>query len=123
VRAALGLVALALAGCATSLGSVGLLGRDAETVSVKMLVPGATGRSCRSSIVGLPLQAGDPTLDEALAQILGRDAEGNVVTEAEVVSDRLVTGVYNRRCVTVRGNLVRTLTTLNIPMPEHPGPH
>jgi hypothetical protein len=123
MRATLALAVLALAGCATSLGSIGVLARDDDALSVKMLVPGAVGRSCRSSVVGLPLSAGDPTVDEALGQILARDAEGNVVTEAEVVSERLVTGVYNRRCVSVRGNLARMITTVTLPMPDHAGHH
>jgi len=40
---------------------------------------------------------------------------------AEVRWHRLVTGVYNRRCVEVRGDLARALSTITLPAP--PGHH
>jgi hypothetical protein len=115
--------ATALAGCSTSLGSVGALVPDAGGVGSKLLRPGVSGRSCRASIAGLPLAAGEPDLREAVAQVLALDAEANALANAEVRWDRLVTGVYNRRCVEVRGDLVRTVSTLTIPMTSRPGAH
>jgi hypothetical protein len=123
MRIALGLTLLALGGCATSLGSVGMVARDADVVSVKMLVPGAVGRSCRSSVIGVPLRAGTATVDEALAEVFARDGEGNVVTGLEIRSEHLVTGVYNRHCVTVRGDLARAISTVTLPMPAGHSAH
>ncbi len=111
----------ALTGCAGSLGTVGLLDPDAEDVGLKLLRPGAVGRSCRASVLGVPLAAGTPDLREALAGILALDAEGNVVANAEVRWRELVTGLYNRRCVEVRGDLARTVPTIRLPAPEHRG--
>jgi len=113
--------AAALAGCSASLGSVGVLVPDAE--GLKVLRPGVSGRSCRASIAGLPLGTGEPDLREAVAQVLALDAEANAVANAEVHWRRLVTGVYNRRCVEVRGDLARTVSTLTIPMPSGHGAH
>ncbi len=107
--------ATTLAGCSASLGKVGVLVPDAD--GLKLLRPGVSGHSCRASIAGLPLGTGEPDLREAVAQVLALDAEANAVANAEVRWRRLVTGVYNRRCVEVRGDLARTVSTLTIPMP------
>jgi hypothetical protein len=56
-----------------------------------------------------------PSLDEALRRILAVDAEGNVVVNAEVRWRRFVTGLYDRRCVEVRGDLARTVSTIHAP--------
>jgi hypothetical protein len=114
MRGALLGVACALAGCATSLGSVGTLAPQTPT-STKLLRPAAVGRSCRTSILGVLIDAGDPGLEEALGHILALDSEGDVVSNAEVVSEWLVTGIYNRRCVIVRGNLGRTISQIALP--------
>jgi len=113
------LAAAALVGCSASLGSVGILAPQAEGTGLKLLRPAVSGRSCRASLAGLPLAAGEPDLREALAQVLALDAEANVVANAEVRWRRLVTGVYNRRCVEVRGDLARTVPTVTIPMGQH----
>jgi hypothetical protein len=107
----------AVAGCATSLGSFGVVQPDADAVGLKLLRPGVVGRSCRASVLGIPLRAGAPDVREALAAILALDAEGNVVANAEVRSERLLTGVYNRRCVELRGDLARTVSTIVVPAP------
>ena len=123
IRLATLAAAAALAGCSASLGSVGVLAPDAAGLGLKLLRPGVSGRSCRTSIAGLPLGAGEPELREAVAQALALDAEANLVANAEVRWRRLVTGLYNRRCVEVRGDLARTISTLTIPMPPGHGAH
>jgi len=115
-RRALAITTL-LAGCAASLGPAALIGTDAELVGVKLVRPGLQGRSCRVSVLGVPFRAGAPALSEAVAQILAADPEGNVVTRAEVTWSELVTGIYNRRCVEVRGDLARMVSTLRLPAP------
>jgi hypothetical protein len=38
--------------------------------------------------------------------------------------ERIVTGVYNRRCVEVQGDLARSVTTVRLPAPpSHHGHH
>jgi hypothetical protein len=120
-RVAVVALGVALSGCATSLGTIGVAVPDAEPMGLKMLRPAATGRSCRASVLGLPLADGEPRLQDALGEILALDAEGNVVVNAEVRWRRVVTGIYNRRCVEVQGDLARTLSTVTLPMP--PGHH
>ena len=104
-------------GCASSLGTLGVVHPDAEDVGLKLLRPGVGATSCRSSVLGVPLRAGEPDVREALATILALDREGDVVANARISWRRLVTGVYNRRCVEIRGDLARTVTTVRLPMP------
>jgi len=120
-RLALAALCLVLSGCATSLGTVGVAVPNAEAMGFKMLRPAAIGRSCRATVLGLPLADGEPRLQEALGDILALDAEGNMVVNAEVRWRRLVTGVYNRRCVEIQGDLARSLSTITLPAP--PGHH
>ena len=125
IRAGPLLAAIGLSGCAASLGTVGLVRLDADEVGLKLLRPGVTGHSCRVSLLGVPLTAGAPDLREAIAEILALDREGNVVANAEVRWERLVTGIYNRRCLEVHGDLARTVSIIRLPAPPaHPGhPH
>jgi hypothetical protein len=121
-RLAVLVVAVALAGCARSLGTVGVIRAESDTFDVKLLRPGASGRSCRASVLGIPLSAPGPTVREALDRILALDAEGDVVVNTEVRSEEWITGLYNRRCIEVRGDLARAIPTVVLPMPpEHHG--
>jgi hypothetical protein len=112
------LCVVALTGCTTRLGSAPLLGPGAGAVGTKLLRPGARGRSCRTTILGLPLGSGSGTLDEAVAALLAQDAEGDVVTDAVLEEEQVTTGVVNRRCLVVRGDLGRRTTTVTLPTGE-----
>ena len=111
------LPALALAGCATSLGALGVMRPEREPIDVKLLRPGVTGRSCSTSIVGIRMSGNEATVREALEQIMALDSEGDVVVDADVTLERFVTGLYNRRCITVRGDLARMIPTITLPAP------
>jgi hypothetical protein len=112
------LPALALVGCTTSLGALGVMRPEREPIDVKLLRPGVTGRSCSTSIVGVRVSGNEPTVREALDQIMALDSEGNVVVDADVTLERFVTGLYNRRCIAVRGDLARMIPTLTLQAPE-----
>jgi hypothetical protein len=116
-RIAAVLPALALAGCTTSLGALGVMRPEREPIDVKLLRPGVTGRSCSTSIVGIRVSGNVPTVREALDQIMALDAESDVVVDADVSLERFVTGLYDRRCITVRGDLARMIPTLTLPAP------
>jgi hypothetical protein len=115
------LFAVTLVGCTTSLGRVGAIAPSPEHVGTKMLRPGVVGRSCAADVFGIPIRGDERLLDRAVAQILDLDAEGNVVVNADVSSSAVVTGIYNRRCIKVRGDLARTISTVTLPAP--PGHH
>lgn len=105
----------ALAGCTTQLGSAPLLARDAGLVGTKLLRPGTSGRSCCTTVLGIPVAGGAGTLDEALARVLAQDVEGNVVTEVVMHEERITTGLVNWRCLIVRGDLGRSIPTITVP--------
>ena len=104
-----------LSGCTVSLGRTGLIADDADVVPMKLLRPGVVGRSCRASVLGVPFRAGPPTVAEALAEMLAKDTEGNVVTHAEMTWSEVVTGVYNRRCLEMRGDVARAVPLIRLP--------
>lgn len=108
-----------LVGCMTSETRVGLMSARAELIGVKVLRPGILGRSCRASVLGLPLEAGSPSLVEALERMHAQDSEGDVVTDAQLRWSYVRTGIYNRSCVEVRGDLGRAVTTVLLPVPGH----
>ena len=115
---------LLLAGCATRLATLPFVARDAELVGVKLLTPRAEGRVCRVSVLGLTAAPDTPILDEVLAQVFALDPEGNVLTHVELLEERLVTGLYNRRCLRVRGDIGRKVLSVILPTPtEHSTGH
>src|SRR5207237_10061598 len=106
-----------------SLGTLGVVQPDPEQVGLKLLRPDVLGSSCRSSVVGVPLSAGDPDVSEALAAILRLDAEGNRVANVRLSCRSPVTGLHNRRAIEVRGDLARTVSTIRLLAPEAHGAH
>lgn len=123
-KLAVSMALLGLSGCATELGHVAFLGAEAAAPATKLLRPAVEGRSCRASLLGLSATAGEPSAGEALARILDLDREGDAVTNVDLRWEHVATGLYDRRCVVVRGDLVRTISTVTLPMPEghHPRP-
>ena len=109
---------LGVTGCAVPLGTIEVAGRDLDAVGTMMLHPDLTGKSCRASLFGLGAE-GSPEIGEALADILAVDREGNLVAHVKIERRELWTGVYNRRCIVVHGDLVRVIPTVTIPVPGH----
>jgi hypothetical protein len=108
-----------LIGCSSAKSHIGLLSPAADVVGVQMLRPGATGRSCRSAVLGISQQDGEPTIDEAIGRILALDREGDVLTNVDVSWHQFVTGVYNRSCVEVHADLGRAIATMVVPGGMH----
>ena len=84
------------------------------------LQPDVEASSCRRWILGIPIgdsQADDP-IAPLVADLLARDPEATLLSEADVRWDHLALGVYERQCVVVRGVLGRTMRTIIIPSGE-----
>jgi hypothetical protein len=114
-------VVFALSGCTSSLGRMGILAPDATRVGVKLLRPGVSARSCGTTLLGVPLGSSEPALAAALGKLMELDSEGSAVVAVEVTTEDFLTGIYNRRCVAVHGDLVRVVTTVVLPSaPGHP---
>lgn len=124
-RAAPVLAALALAGCATTHGRLGVMSFDPELVATKLLRPRTVGRSCATWLLGIPIGAGSGTLEEAGRNILALDPEGTLVRDLEITRTTMTALVVTRRCVEIRGDLAREIRTLVVPVPggheEHEG--
>jgi len=111
-------VLVGVVGCVTSHGTVGVIGPSADVVGTKLLKPGVVGRSCRTRVFGVARGGDRPQLTQALGKILAEDEEGDIVLNADVRTSVLVTGVYNRHCLEVQGDLGRTVPTIAVPGPS-----
>lgn len=108
-------VGIVLSGCCTvPLGELGFVSRDSEPVGTKLLHPGTVARSCQTSILGVPIGP-RMSMENALAQILAVDPEGNAITDMHLTWHGVHAALYNRDCLEVRGNLVRTISTVTLP--------
>ena len=109
---------LLVAACTTSVGTFPRIGLLSPADGHKMLRPNESVTECRAE--GPAATAGDGIDDlaqEALRRLLALDDEANAVINARVESTWWSIGVYGRRCVTLRGDLVRSTTTVLLPMP------
>lgn len=102
-----------LAGCMTTHSDIGAIRAGIDTVGVKMLRPGARVRHCRFSVLGIPLAGADTT--SLVADLLKLDAEADVVTKARVTTESVTTGVFNRICVELVGDLAREVSVVRLP--------
>jgi len=122
-RARLGALALVLAlalggGCGTVRGHIPEVARHDEKAGYKLLRPGAKAHVCDGSFVGLSSDRHD-LVAEAIERLLATDDEATTILHAEIESTFTSFGVYSRRCVTLRGDVVRAATTVLLPM-AHP---
>jgi hypothetical protein len=80
-----------------------------------MLAPGQSTTACHTEWAfwgaDVDLIAG------AFQQLLERDAEADGVINVKVDSISWSVGIYARRCVTLRGDVVRSIRAVVLPMP------
>jgi hypothetical protein len=108
-----------LSSCTTGLGTLPRVQAPPDTQGYKMLRPGQTAVECAGE--GLGSEPRD-LLDAAVRGLLARDDEADSLINARVESTQWSLGVYGRRCVTVTGDVVRSTSTILLPMPgEHQG--
>lgn len=108
--------AMTLAACTTSLGTLPRVGPTLHTQGHKMLKPNAAVTECTATGMGTPAGGVEDLLQEALRELLALDDEADGVMNARVQSTWWSVGVYGRRCVTLTGDLVRSTTTILLPM-------
>jgi hypothetical protein len=88
----------------------------------KMLRPSARATECGGAAFwGRPATRDLGAL--ALARLLNSDDEADAVVNARLEWTWWSIGVYGRRCVTVTGDVVRSIRTVRLPMPVHHGDH
>jgi hypothetical protein len=109
-----------LSSCTTGLGTLPRVQAPPDTQGYKMLRPAQTAVECAGD--GLVVSEPPDLLDTAIRRLLARDKESDSVVNARVESTQWSLGVYGRRCVTVTGDVVRSTSTILLPMPgEHQG--
>jgi hypothetical protein len=111
---------LAVAGCATWDGRIVLVSFDTARTGVKMLRPAARARACRSRFFGRATSSASP-LDDALASLRALDPEADALTNVHVETRELALGLFDRSCVTVQADVVRSISLVQLPAP--PGHH
>jgi hypothetical protein len=91
-----------------------------DTQGYKMLRPAQTAVECAGD--GPRRFGAARPARRAVRRLLARDGEADSVINARVESTQWSLGVYGRRCVTVTGDVVRSTSTIMLPMPgEHQG--
>ena len=118
--AALGALAaliFSISGCVAWRTQVPLLAFDAERAGTKMLRPGARSTACCTRILGMAAACNAPPLDGALRQLLAADVEADALTAATIETRTLALGVFDRTCVTVHADVVRTTSVVRLPVP------
>lgn len=112
-------LAVILPGCTRAVGpaAVGTLGPGGGELAVMRLRPDVAASSCRRWILGIPLEDRwvDDPVAPLVAELLSRDADATVLSEADVRWEHLSAGLYERQCVTVRGVLGRPMRTITLP--------
>lgn len=90
----------------------------------KMLKPAARARECRPGAIWESRGAAEEELaTRALQRLLALDDEADAVLDARLEWTWWTIGVYGRRCVTLTGDVVRSVRTVVLPMPGHESGH
>lgn len=67
-----------------------------------------SGQDCAQNILGIPWGSLYPSLEEALDRAVGQVAGGDMMVNAVAHRELLITLLYNRDCISVDGDVVRT---------------
>lgn len=89
----------------------------------KMLRPGAKTTDCRARAIWIDAPVSEDEATRALGVLLGSDPEADAVLNARLEWTSWTLGVYGKRCVTLTGDVVRSIRTVTLPMPASHGAH
>jgi hypothetical protein len=92
--------------CATPTRHLKLMGNDATPGAVDPAITKVTGESCKRNILFVIGLAKDGTMEDAVADALAKAPGANALADIKVTGHRLLTGLYNYRCVEVEGRPV-----------------
>jgi hypothetical protein len=118
ITGAAGLAALAvgLVGCGLGGGTIPLVILGANQPGFKMLRPGAAARACGATV--WPYGARDRTglVEAALAELLAEQAGADVVRDVRISWRGIDLLLAQVGCVSVRGDVGRVISTVELPM-------
>jgi hypothetical protein len=118
------LITLLGSGCGRGTVDLARLAPTDPAQGFKMLRPQATATECRLEAPWRPGGSStDDLVDRALTALLRSDAEADAVVNTRLEWTSWTVGVYGRRCVTLTGDVVRSIRTVLLPMPGHDAGH
>jgi len=89
-----------------------------------MLVPNAHAAACRTRILGLDVGEHSSPLDRAVHALLAADPEADALRNLRIAARSLALGVFERSCVAIDADVVRTTSVVRLPAPPgHEGHH
>lgn len=112
--AAMVALSVVLSGCGSTHTMVPFVRAGGGPADMKMLRPGLHARACRVWLLGIPLGTADAA-DELVGTLMASDAEGDVLANVRVTTSGVMTGVFNRMCVEVTGDLGREISVVRLP--------
>lgn len=119
------ILAIGTSGCVTTRSTIPVIRADQSALGVKMLKPGERVRSCRMWILGVPLSAGGEPIEAMMRALLATDREADVLIDVRIETSSVMTGLFNRVCVDIVGDVAREITVVRLPLvgDGHQHPH
>ena len=96
-----------LPGCAYHVADLSLLSTKQIPPRPYVLVRGVAAEECTHQVFFIPLGAPRPDLGRLVDRLLTQTQKANVLTEVTVDESRIVTVLWNRHCLRVRGTVAQ----------------
>jgi hypothetical protein len=100
-------LAAGLTGCAYHVADLSLLSTKQVPARPYVLARGVSAEECTHQVFFVPLGSPRPDLGRLVEHLLTQTQKANVLTEVSVDERRIVTGVWNRHCLRVRGTVAQ----------------
>lgn len=107
-----------MVGCVRVDGAVPTIAAADPARGTKLLKPNVCATTCESGWIWDTPESMD-LAGRALRQLLALDDEATAVDNARLTATGWSVGLYRRGCMTVAGDLVRSVSTVMLPMPGH----
>ena len=114
---------MSLAGCALARGRLPAIAKTSPEDGFKMLQPHAVVRRCRGSVAAGFGRPDPELLGDTVRDALARDEEANGIRNVTVQWTWRSFGLYGWHCIEIEGDLVRSTSTVLVPMVGEHGGH
>ena len=101
-------VVVSLSGCTTRIGDLTVGSTKNLTHEFDVIKKDVVGEDCLQMFLLIPLGTLNPTYDGAIDLALDSVPDADAIVDATFYQDSLFTLVYNRGCIRVTGDAVRT---------------
>ena len=95
-------------GCTTRLGDLTIATPKNLPQQFDVVMKDVEGEECLSQILIIPLGTTNPTIDGAIDAALAKAPDADALVDASVHTDLIFTLLYNRSCVRIKGDAIRT---------------